>query len=229
MTLSTEERSFVTTAIISVALGVGVLGAAVAIFVNKAASAGTGDTPVILVGGSLSFKAGSQKGTLSWTPVPATCTSACTEYFLDPGYSVSTIALKDSSVDDGTDAPVPADNNPAKDKIRADISNASTWEIDEYATFNSSAEAQVASITPNATQIHVKVVAPAALCLKTPKRLVFSPTGVCPAPDGVAFTRVALQIDNGPGTTVASGSLSCVDDSADDNPNKCRIAFRGSN
>jgi hypothetical protein len=240
-----EEKSFLTQRVILVGLailavgglllgaffaggsrtGFGLLFSRTPVLGTPANAAAGLDTPVVLIGGSVMFKAGSQKGTLSWTPVPASCTSKCTEYFLDPGYPVSTIALKDSSDDDGTDASVGADNNPAKDKIRADISNAgSNWEIDEYATI-SKTETQVASITPNATEIHVKVVAPAALCLKTSKRLVFSPTGVCPAPDGVTFTKVALQIDN----AVVSGTLSCFDDSSTPTLGKCRIVFRGSN
>lgn len=249
-----EERSFLTQRVILVGLSIlavaGLLFGAffaggsrtgIRLLFSRAAanSAGGLDTPVVLVGGSLSFKAGSQKGTLQWTPVPG-CSTPCTEYFLDPGYPVSTIALKNSSDDDPNDPndpPAAPDNNPAKDKIRVDISNASTWEIDEYTSVNS-VDTQVALIKPSAagtTEIHVKFLAgaPGGLCLTRSKRIMYSPTGACPASgpvtDAVTFSKVTLQIDNGSNVTTSSGSLSCVDDSSKPTLGHCRIVFRGSN
>lgn len=227
MTEKPENKSIVTRKVTFLALGILILGT---IALLGFAAATPGDTPVVLIGGSVTFKAGARYSALTWQQVGNTA-----EYFVSPNYEVSAIALKNYSDDDGSDNPTPRDANPAKDKIHVDISNVNTWEMDVYARNNASGtEAQVASLTPvqnsSNTEIHLKLVGTGYLCPNgTNIRIKYSQTSpTCSdPPTAYTLTRIDLLIDNGSGVTTPSGTLRCVDDSATPTVGHCRIVFRG--
>ncbi len=228
MTLSATERSFATTAIVSVAVGVGVLGAGVAVWESRSVNrqaANSGDTPVILVGGTLTFKAGDTN--YAWQ------TDSATEYHVSPNYAVTSIALKSKAPAD----PPPSgyDGDPTSDLIRLDVSSATSWQIDEYVIPTGQPEitsVKVASLAPkdNTTEIHLKVLDlkdPAGFLCPVPgnpAKITYGQTQLCPDAKNFTFSRVNITVSAN-GQTQESGSLTCLGL----NPTKgtCRIIFRG--
>jgi hypothetical protein len=180
-------------------------------------AAGNLNTPIVLVGDSLIFKSDAQSNNPPWTPTPGTNGS---DYYLDPGYSISTIAVKQKAPPDGKDDPNTDDADPTTDKISVGIpsGSSSTWQIDAYTT----ASGKVASITPGpGTQIHL-VVTTGNLCPNatstTSKKIKYGLASGCT--DNPAFSQVNILIDS-----VQVGSLNC--DDASGTQNKCRIVLKG--
>jgi hypothetical protein len=199
--------------------------------VERPALANPGDTPVVLIGGTVIFKAGAQDNALTWTPVP-NGEKPATEYFVAPTYSISTIVLSSITTDDGTDNGVGTDSNPKKDKISVDVSNAAnSWQIDEFASANGAADSLVASIFPklngSTTELHLKVNGGGILCPKTKYRILYGQVAGCADFKSYTLTKVNLLIDNASGVPTPSGTLSCVDDSSTPSTGKCRIVLRG--
>jgi len=230
MTMTAEERSFVTTAIVSVAVGLIVLGVGFEVLEKKATVqkfvqfANPGDTPVVLVGGTLTVKSGAQATPPSWTQVTPNV-----EYSVDPGYAVAKIVVKKNAPADG-DNPQPGDAQPASDRLSVDVSDAGTWEIDVYAIAPGGTQAkEVATLTPKAgkTEIDLNVLqssdSTAALC-PVPSSTVriglghSGSTGKCP--DASSFDSVILKLDN-----VVTGTFNCSD--ANGTKGNCRIVLRG--
>ncbi len=208
--------------------------------VHAVAAAGL-DTPVVLVGGSMTFKAGAYQNPQAWST-----DTANKEYHVSPAYQVSTIVLKAILLPDN-DTTGSGDANPTTDKIRIDVSTASTWEIDEF-TLASPSKA-VVKIFPkqngSITEIHLLLLdGNGMLCPVNAANMIrirYSPTPSCPAPapspsgtppTAPVFSQVSVILNNevGPdGTTPQpTATLNCID-SAGDPVGKCRISFRGSN
>lgn len=230
MTIAPEERQFVTKSFFAVALGVAALGAATfAIFLHYASTgrlfayrpvANSGDTPVILVGGSMIFKSGS-KNSPAWVPV-----TGGQDYYLTPNYDISEIVVKMIASDDGGDGHDAGDANTHTDKLRVDISAASTWEVDAYA--QSDDQHAVVSITPREnssgqTEIHLvrlDTSQGATLCPNgSLKRIKYGHTADCS--DRVVFSKIELKVDS-----QSRGTITCIDDAAK-LLGRCRIVFRG--
>ena len=240
MTLSTTERSFATTAIVSVAVGVGLLGAGVAVWESRSVNrqaANSGDTPVILVGGSMVFKAGAYQTPVTWASV-----TDGQEYYVSPTYQISTIVVKSTAPPDPAgdgDTTNSGDANPTTDKLRLDVSTATSWEIDEYTS--ASGNNAVTKIFPKTngaiTEIHVALLdTNGILCPVNSKnkRISYSPTKPCP-PQGsplpvTTFSQVSVVLNGDVmadgKTPQPSGTLICVDSNGD-GLGKCRIAFKG--
>jgi hypothetical protein len=234
--MTLDERTTVTRAIFSVGLGVSVLGGLLFFGIKELftshAAANSGDTPVILVGGSMTFKAGAYQTPQSWSTV-----TAGQEYSVAPSYQISTIVVKATAPADG-DGSNPGDANPTTDKLRLDVSTASSWEIDEFTSAYGSNP--VTKIFPKQngaiTEIHLALLdTNGTLCpvnSANMKRISYSPTKQCPAqgslPDAT-FSQVSVTLNGdvtAAGTPQPSGTLNCVD-SAGDPLGKCRIALKG--
>jgi hypothetical protein len=218
MAMNLEERKTINRSLLSVGLGVGILGAFLftgikALLIRAAAN--SDDTPVIVIGGSMTFKSGSKKSP-PWTEV-----SAGKEYSVSPGYPISTIVVKLIGSDDGGNNPDPGDANPNTDKLRVDVSLASSWKIDAYAD-PSDAASPVVSIAPNESgEIHLVRLDPNALLCPndSKKRVMYGHTPDCKDP--ITFYRIGLKVNGQP-----TGTLICIDDAVK-TVGKCRIVFRG--
>ena len=227
MTMTPDERQFTTKAIFAVALGVVVLGAMTSVGVSHFAkvslittAANSGDTPVVLVGGSMTFKSGSKKSP-AWAPV-----TPHQEYYLTPGYDIATIVLKFIGSDDGGDNHDPDDANIHKDKLRVDISAATSWEVDAY-TQSDDLHA-VVQITPKQngsgqSEIHLvrlDQAQGATLCPNgSMKRIKYGRTPDCS--ETLVFSKIELKVDG-----QSSGTINCIDDAVK-KVGTCKIILRG--
>jgi hypothetical protein len=218
MAMTAEERSFVTTAIVSVAGGLAVLGVGFEVLERKAAPvpfAISGDTPVVLVGGSMTFKAGDQS--YAWQK------DSDTEYHISPDYAVMSIAVKAKSTKEDSDDPVASDSEAASDVVRLGV-NGATWEIDE---FTSASDKAVVSLTQRGNAIYLDLLdTNGSLCFAGTKmkRVKYSPTKTCPATNTYIFSQVSLMV-RANGQMQASGTLNCID--GNNTGGTCRIVFRG--
>jgi hypothetical protein len=183
----------------------------------------SGDTPVVLVGGSLIFKA-PNKG-YDWQEL-----TAGQDYFVTPSYAISTIVIKSKAADDPGDGQVDDDSSPASDQLRANVSNATSWQIDEFTT--DSDATPVVSVTFDGSQMHVIQKSQSGiLCPISKKRLFYSPTQPCPAspptpttpPTPPIFSKVSLTI-TAFGQKQTWGTINCID--VNNVQGKCRIVFR---
>jgi hypothetical protein len=225
MTMTTEERSFVTTAIFSVAVGLSFLGTGLGVgiaYLEKKATAqfaNSGDTPVVLVGGTLTFKAGDK--TYPWVP-----DTQYTTFHVSPTYAVATIVIKARAGSDPNDNPVGDDSDSTTDLFRIDVFNSTSWEIDEFISDGT----KVATITPQGNSIYLTRNGPGYLCPDPNgnlKKISYSQTPSCPGTP-VSFSKISFTVTdtiNGALQTVASGTLNCIDSTG--SPGTCRIAFRG--
>ena len=234
MTLTTEDRSFFTRAL--VLTGVGIVVALGALMLARSGpphfienpALPSGDTPVVLIGGSLTFKAGDSS--YPWAPISGTTT-----YQATPNYAIKTIVVKQDTGAGG-------DGGAASDKLRVDVSNATSWEVDEYISPAGGSPAgtpdvEVASISgvssaPNAVSpIYLKPVrgflCPAPTGATTISAIKYGLTSGCPesqapAPDLISFSKVSITVNGQPQPTA---TLACLGTS--DPQGKCRIVFRG--
>jgi hypothetical protein len=244
MTLSLEDLKLVTKRFALVGGGFFVLGG-VGLFVgfkfleSKIATTGHGgDTPVVLVGGSMTFKADAYQTPQAWLTYTAN-----KEYYVSPNYQISTIVLK-AVVGPDNDTTGSGDANSSTDKIRVDVSNADTWEIDEYTV--ASGNTPVVKIAPkqngSITEIHLYLLdAGGMLCPVNQNnvRIRYSPTTSCPAPPPSAgttppvapiFSQVSIRLNNDLAsdgvTPQPTATLNCID-STGDPTGKCKIVLKG--
>ena len=217
--LESPDRSYLTKWFVAIAL---LTAAVVGLLLTRSdhmysdhmyiAPAPSGDTPVVLVGGSMTFAAKSPWKSI--TPLQ--------EYSVDPQYDISKIVIK-RIADDGS-----GDTKPNSDKFRVDVSLADAWEIDAFAniyrqdgiTFD---EVKVASIAPkaNSTEIHlVRLDASntAQFCDDGAGNIKFGRTAKCS--EKLGFSRIELQVNG-----QVSASINCLDDAAKA-IGKCRIVLR---
>jgi hypothetical protein len=177
---------------------------------------GKGDSPVVLVGGSLIFRAHLNP----WQPVSAT------EYYVSPGSSVKTIVVKAKPAQDSeTGGNTGDDNDATTDEIRVDVSQATTWQIDEYA---GSAVVTTLSLNADGT-IHLVQTGSVYLCPtdgKPKNKIEFTQDAGCKNP--VTFTQVGISAtypaQQGQPKTITLGNLACVDENL--NQGNCRIVLR---
>jgi hypothetical protein len=243
MTMTAEERSFVTTAIVSVAIGLTVLGVGFEVLERTTAEhklvriANPGDTPVVLIGGSMVFKAAAYQTPQAWsTDTPNK------EYHVSPAYQISTIVLKAIAGADN-DNLGSGDANATTDKLRLDVSTANTWEIDEFSVAGGGKP--VVKLVPKqngtTTEIHLVLLDPGGMLCPVNSnnmiRISYSPTQNCPAPaagsqTSPVFSQVSVILNGevtSSGAPQPSATLNCIDstDSTGDPAGKCRIVFRG--
>jgi hypothetical protein len=225
MTFTAEDRSFITRALVLTGLGIiVVLGGLMLVRTGRPPAERplvSGDTPVVLVGGTLAFKADSS---YPWTLVSGT-------YQATPNYAIKAIVVKQDLTDGDSGA----------DKLKVDISNAASWEVDEYISGAVGApDVEVASITGVASTpstpspIYLKLSTGGGyLCPgTTPITLIAYSIAPCPpppappppppVPDGITFSKVSITVNGQPQPTA---TLACYDTS--DPKGKCRIVFRG--
>lgn len=218
-----EERKLVTSSLFAVGLGVAVLGGGVVLlYAGAKGGPNSGDTPVVLVGASITFKAES-----GWTQ-----DSTTQDYFASPDNAVSAIAIKSKPAADTGDDPDPTDNQPSSDLFRVNVMNGTSWEIDEYATnpnISAGTPFEVASITSAAAGNNInlhKVDETGYFCQdKKGNRISFGRKPDCSDAEQFTFSNVSFKVTaTATNLTEASGTLNCVD--LNNHPGQCKIAFR---
>ena len=118
-----------------------------------------GDTPVVIIGGSMKFKDEDQTdAAVFWVPVTANQV-----YSLTPTYPITTIAVKVKSAPDSGDS-YKDDQKLATDLIRIDITQDASWEIDEYTRAGPVAKL---TGTNNGNQINLALTGAGSLCPET--------------------------------------------------------------
>jgi hypothetical protein len=174
-----------------------------------------GDTPVVLVGGSLRFKAGRAAANDAWQQVVLN-----QEYYYPATYQVKVIVLKNSSDGDG-DGPDPDDKKRKTDRTRVPITNPN-WRADLYTL--AAANTPVAHLVPQANyQIHLVLDDQSgSLCpVGTPiQRVTYSPSKDCNN-QSVSFSKINITVNGVPATPP---SLPCQD--AAGTNNSCKIVLR---
>jgi hypothetical protein len=186
-----------------------------------------GDTPIVLVGGTLTFKAGNKNN--DWQ-----ANSTTGGYSVAPGYPVAKIVIKAMSAQDTSGDPVGDDSDQTTDELRFDVPTitpvVTSWEIDEFTS--DSGTTAVASITPgsgNTINLQLKNPSGSSLCPDNPKkirRLLYNNGPNCTGknPD---FTSVSLSVTaiiNNVSQTLTLANLDCIDQN--NNLGICRIVFR---
>jgi hypothetical protein len=180
----------------------------------------SGDTPVVLVGDSIIFKAPVVNQT--WQT-----TGSATQYYDAPSTPVATIAIKSDSSQ--------AESDPTSDKMSLGIAGAVTWDVDEYAkdkTATPSVEFLVASINYQASannNINLTLKDGAGhLCLSNSNTvLTYGRAADCSDFKNFQLTRATLTATTSNGSQ-ASGTFSCADMAGTvPSPGKCKVAFRG--
>jgi hypothetical protein len=233
--MTQDEKEIVTRAIFAITIGLAIIGAggvaAVRLVPVKVAQItpyiNNGDTPVVLVGGSMIFKSNFNRTAQDWAPVG----TDGKEYQVSAAYQITAIAIKSGAPNNDSDGPSPSDGLASNDKLFIDVTNAVPWQIDEFTVASpSTAVTSVFSKQNGAnTEIHVRLNDPNGLLCPVGgkyRRLAYSPTKSCPAtglPGSVNFSQISVTVN---GDAQPSGTLSCIDSNGD-GPGRCRIALRG--
>jgi hypothetical protein len=217
MTMTFEERKAVTQKLFLVGISTFILGTlAVLVFRALFAAAGSGDTPIVIIGGSLTFKAGDKN--VAWA------SDSATQYHVSPSYALAAIVVKAKSTPDSGDTPVGDDSSPKTDRLVVDLSGATSWEIDEYT--KASGDSPVVAITSSPSSNNINLVLKdqnGFFCAnKQMKRITYGVNQSCSDPNNtISFAKVSVSVNN-----QEIGILDCIDQN--NNPGICRIVFRGS-
>jgi len=183
------------------------------------------DTPVVVIGGSLTFKQGSKGGT-AWTEVPG----QPGQYQTVAPNPVSTIAIKTTAQPDSDDNHRKDDADPTTDKLPGLSVAGTSFQINVF-TVASGANpiVSIASIDGITITLFLPSSAPsgAILCPNTSNRRVdYSSDGNCANLD--QFAKVDVIIGRPPSTTTTT--IKCILDATVSFPTpclgKCRIVLR---
>jgi hypothetical protein len=217
MMLESADKSylakwFVGTALVATAVSVSLLSRGIYHFTG--AGGPSGDTPVVLVGGSMTFKPGVKN--ITWVPTG----NDNKAFSIAANYPIMSIAVKSKAGPDPDDNPVDDDRDPSTDLIRLDVSAASTWTVDEY---TSTEKAATLSPDPGSLeQIDLTVQGSGTLSRKGKKLVYCSDANCSVKPD---FDHVVITVTGANGQIQSTASLDCVDKNT--TKGTCRIAFRG--
>jgi len=180
-----------------------------------------GDTPVVIIGGSLDFKA-----TLStpWTP---TTPGSVTQYSFTPasGDGIETITVKRNYKNNGSD-----DGDPTTDLMGLGVTDASTWNVIESTTFDTGTATTAAtsiafSQSPNQVVLTLLNTATGFLCLDSSTNTIsYGQVSGCSDAKKIHLSVVNLTASDSNGSQ-ATGTFNCIDTNGDQG--KCRVVFRG--
>jgi len=167
------------------------------------------DTPVVLLGGSVTLGEHSSVASQNWQSV-----TPQTEYAAPAGSPIATIVVKNNPSD--------VDGDGSTDRLRIPVPAGASWEIDlaTAEVFGIAVKIQPDSTTP--TNIDATAIT-GALCIDSGQKNLSYSHSSCngPTPVGIdTFTGVTVKINN-----VSIGTLTCVN--ADGTlPNKCKIVLK---
>jgi hypothetical protein len=214
MTMMPEDKKTVTQKLFFVGISAFVLGAlAIAGVKFFLALADSGDTPVILLGGSLTFKAGDKN--TAWDK------DSATQYHVSPSYAVGAIVVKAKPAPDSGDSSVGDDINPKTDRLFVNLANATSWEIDEYTTVSDVDPVAAISATSSSNNINLALKDQKGFfCAnKSMKRISYGLTQDCSDSSAIKFAKIRVTVNDH-----EIGMLNCIDQ--DNKLGVCRIVFR---
>jgi hypothetical protein len=221
--LTEERKTAIRNVMLAGSLALGSLAAAV---LGNPVAAGQGpfrpgDTPVVLVGGSLRFKAGRGAAGDAWQQV-----TQYKEYFYPASYQVKVIVLKNKPISNG-DNPDPDDSDQTTDKTAVPISDPTAWRIDLFTS--ASPSNPVAHLVPqaNGKEIHIILDDPnGSLCPKgNPiKRVNYESSGNC-TNKKPKFSQIKITVNGQPPPSPLPSTLTCQD-AMGDPQGKCKFVLR---
>jgi hypothetical protein len=173
----------------------------------------SGDTPVVLVGGSMTVKVGSSDPNLMWN-------SYSNGYRTSTAHAVTEIALKrDYKPDDNDDKHRDTDDNQAMDLgSPISVTSAAPWTVDLYKTGSTDPSLRI-SVNPPALDYQLTVLDDGILCRNSNRRIAYS-TGDCTGDNQkkVKFSQAVVT------TNVGTTTLNCID--TNNQQGSCRIVLR---
>ena len=224
--LQSEDKSYLTkwfvgTALVSTLLVGGLLFTE--IYLLMRANGPSGDTPVVLIGDSMIFKATDKDRTYQWRAVTAN-----KEYTAVPTYSIETIALKQKTGSDNDD-PVSDDGDTTSDLFGVGVSAASSWKIDEYANDSDINPVVTISLAQGGLTMDLKVndsPTPGYLCPVKGHlwRLQYGQQPNCSDAGSFKFYKAILTVTTN-GQAESPQILPCTNRNG--SKGKCRIVLRG--
>jgi hypothetical protein len=176
----------------------------------------SGDTPVVLIGGSLIIKHGSKDKNQKWNSTNGS------EYHTTLAHPIASIALKKLAHPDHDDDYRADDENPDTDLQRIDVPSAASWKVDIYAQ-NSDKHPAISIACARGLDVRLTLENQAgSLCEHTKRRIAYS---IDPGRTelGQRNATLAKAVVNFDGSV--AGTLNSIDLKSN-TPGKCRIVFR---
>ncbi len=195
-------------------IATGVSALTLAASIGFAQAAHPGDTPVVLMGGTVTVKVGSRDNGQKWKQKSG-------KYHAKPAFPIAVIVLKNTAPDDSDDNHKADDDDPSTDQPqhRIDVSVAGSWKVDVFAL--ATGGSPIITIT-SGSDIQLALVDPSgALCKDSKRRTAYSTDRGCTdqGKRAATFAKAVVTVD---GTVPPNGTLTC----AASGPGKCRIVFR---
>jgi hypothetical protein len=196
-----------------IAMGVGAF-TLVASIAGYAQAANPGDTPVVLMGGTVTVKVGSKDNRQKWKQKSG-------KYFATPAFPIAVIVLKNTAPPDNDDNHKADDDDQNTDRQRIDVSGAKSWKVDVFA--QASDTTPIITITSGSDIQLALVNLSGALCKNTKRRTAYSTDQGCTTSgkNNATFAKAVVSVDD---TVPSNGTLTCTDPSL--GSGKCRIVFR---
>jgi hypothetical protein len=175
-----------------------------------------GDTPVVLIGGSVTVKQGSTDSAQNWSPHG-------NGYKTTSAYPIASIALKQKSADDGTDGHNDDDDDPTSDQKAVPVSSAVGWNVGLYTDEGNPGPNLVITYVPGSDiQLTLGEYGGSLCPPNKPGRRIRYIKGNCKAdPNGEQKYTFAYAIVN---TNIGATTLTCADSRG--TKNRCRIVIR---
>jgi hypothetical protein len=178
----------------------------------------SGDTPVVIIGGSVTVKHGSKDTAQTWHPRHSG------EYHTALTHPIASVALKKHATPDHDDDHRADDLDPNSDLERIDIPHAASWKVDIY---EKKSDKDSAISIASATDLGVLVTLEnetGSLHEHTTRRIAYSihPTRTEAGLKDATLAKVVVSVDG-----KIAGTLNCADLKSN-TPGICRIVFRSS-
>jgi hypothetical protein len=176
----------------------------------------SGDTPVVLIGGSLIVKHGSKDKNQKWN------SKNSSEYHTISTHPIASIALKKYAHPDHDDDHRADDEDPDTDLQRIDVPSAASWKVDVYAQNSDKSPAiSIASGTRSDVRLTLENQA-GSLCEHSKRRIAYSvdPSRTEPGQRNATMAKAVVSFDG-----KLAGTLNSIDLKSN-TPGICRIVFR---
>jgi hypothetical protein len=176
----------------------------------------SGDTPVVLIGGSLIVKHGSKDKNQKWN------SKNSREYHTTLTHPIASIALKKFAHPDHDDDHRADDLDPDTDLERIDIPGVASWKVDIYEQ-NSDKHSAISIASDGRSEVRLTLENQAgSLCEHSKRRIAYcvDPSRTEPGQRGATLAKAVVRFDGN-----LAGTLNSIDLKSN-TPGICRIVFR---
>jgi hypothetical protein len=176
----------------------------------------SGDTPVVLIGGSLIIKHGSKDKNQKWN------SKNSSEYHTTLAHPIESIALKKFAHPDNDDDHRADDLDPDTDMERIDIPSAASWKVDIYEQ-NSDKHSAISIASGTRSDVRLTLENQAgSLHEHSKRRIAYSidPDRTESGQRNATFAKAVVSLDGN-----VAGTLNSIDLKSN-TPGICRIVFR---